>query len=36
MCVPGQKSIVGKETANQLAKFGTDCPLVGPESASGI
>jgi hypothetical protein len=27
---------VANETADQLAKLGTECPLTGPEPASGI
>jgi hypothetical protein len=26
----------GKETANELAKLGSECPFIGPELAFGI
>jgi hypothetical protein len=26
----------GNETADQLTKFGDECPLIGPEPACGI
>jgi ribonuclease HI len=29
----GHKGIEGNEMANQLAKFGAECPLIGPEPA---
>jgi hypothetical protein len=34
--VPGHEGIVGNETADQLARAGSDHPLIGPEPACGI
>jgi ribonuclease HI len=34
--VSGHESIVGNETADQLAKLGSDCLFIGPEPACGI
>jgi ribonuclease HI len=34
--VSGHEGVVGKETADQLAKFGSKCQLIGPEPACGI
>jgi ribonuclease HI len=34
--VAGHKGIVGKETADQLAKTGSEHPFIGPEPACGI
>jgi hypothetical protein len=34
--VPGYEGIVGNKTADQLAKFGSKCPFIGPEPACGI
>jgi hypothetical protein len=34
--VPGHEVIEGKETADQLAKFGSEYPFIGPEPACGI
>jgi ribonuclease HI len=34
--VTGQEGIVAHETADQLAKLGFECLLIGPEPASGI
>jgi hypothetical protein len=31
-----QEGIEDNETANQLAKLGRECPLIGPEPACGI
>jgi ribonuclease HI len=33
--VPGHEGIKGKETANQLAKLGSECPLIESEPAWG-
>jgi ribonuclease HI len=33
---PGNKGIVGNETADQLAKLGSECPFIGPEPACSI
>jgi ribonuclease HI len=34
--VPGHEGIVGNKTADQLARTGSDHPLIGPEPACGI
>jgi hypothetical protein len=34
--MPGQEGIVGNETADQLARTGSEHPFTGPESAWGI
>jgi hypothetical protein len=34
--VPGQEDIVGNETADQLARTGSEHPFTGPEPACGI
>jgi hypothetical protein len=34
--VPGHEGIAGNETADQLAKPGSDHPLIRPEPACGI
>jgi hypothetical protein len=34
--VLGHKGIVGKETADQLAKLESECLLIGPEPVCGI
>jgi ribonuclease HI len=34
--VPGHEGIESNETADQLAKLGSECPLIGPEPACGI
>jgi hypothetical protein len=34
--VPGHEGIVGNETANQLARTGSEHPFTGPEPACGI
>jgi ribonuclease HI len=34
--VPGHESIVGNETADQLARTGSEHPFTGPEPACGI
>jgi hypothetical protein len=34
--VPGQEGIVGNETADQLARTGSEHPFTGPEPACGI
>jgi ribonuclease HI len=34
--VPGHEGIVGKETADQLARTGSEHPFIGPEPACGI
>jgi hypothetical protein len=34
--VPGHKGTEGNETADQLARLGSECPLIGPEPAWGI
>jgi hypothetical protein len=34
--VPGNKGIVGNETADQLARTGSEHPFRGPEPACGI
>jgi hypothetical protein len=34
--VPGHESIVGNETADQLARTGSEHPFIGPEPACGI
>jgi ribonuclease HI len=32
----GHKGVVGNKTVNQLAKFKSECPFIGPEPACGI
>jgi ribonuclease HI len=34
--VPGLEGIVGNETADQLARTGSEHPFTGPEPACGI
>jgi phosphoribosylformimino-5-aminoimidazole carboxamide ribonucleotide (ProFAR) isomerase len=34
--VPGLEGIEGNETADQLAKLGSECPSIGSEPACGI
>jgi hypothetical protein len=34
--VPGHEGVVGKETANQLAKLGSECPFIGPKPACSV
>jgi ribonuclease HI len=34
--VPGRERIVGNETADQLARTGSEHPFTGPEPACGI
>jgi hypothetical protein len=34
--VPGHESIVGNETADQLARTSSEHPFIGPEPACGI
>jgi ribonuclease HI len=34
--VPDHEGIVGKETADQLARTGSEHPLIGPEPPCGI
>jgi hypothetical protein len=34
--VPGHGGIVGNETAEQLARMGSEYPFIGPEPACGI
>jgi hypothetical protein len=34
--VPGQEGIVGNETADQLARTGSEHLFIGPEPACGI
>jgi hypothetical protein len=36
LCVLDHEGIGGNETANQLTKLGSECPLIGPEPACGI
>jgi hypothetical protein len=34
--VPGQKALEGNETADQLARLGSECSFRRPEPACGI
>jgi hypothetical protein len=34
--VPNTRGVEDNEIASQLVRFGTKCPLIGPESASRI
>jgi hypothetical protein len=34
--VPGHEDIVGNDTADQLARTGSEHPFIGPEPACGI
>jgi ribonuclease HI len=34
--VPGHEAIVGNETADQLARSGSEHPFIGPKPACGI
>jgi hypothetical protein len=34
--MPGHEGFVANEIADELAKLGTECPLMGPEPAGGI
>jgi hypothetical protein len=34
--MPDHGGITDNETADQIAKFGSECPFVGPEPACGI
>jgi hypothetical protein len=34
--VPGHERIEGNETADQVAKLGSECPFIGSEPAYGI
>jgi ribonuclease HI len=34
--MPGHEGIVGNDTADQLARTGSEHPFVGPEPACGI
>jgi hypothetical protein len=34
--VPGHKSIEDNEIADQLARFRSDCPFIGPEPACSL
>jgi hypothetical protein len=34
--MPGHEDIVGNETADHLAKIGSEHPFIGPELACGI
>jgi ribonuclease HI len=33
--VPGHRGMEGNETADQLARLGSECPFIGPEPACG-
>jgi hypothetical protein len=34
--MPGHEGTEGNETADQLSKLGSECPLIEPEPACGI